>query len=120
MREQSHPADVERSDADPRLVVAIAAGIGLFLLAVPFLVMASYPDAPPLGHIADAPQPPAPRLQVSPQTDLARLHARDDRQLGSFGWVDREGRIARMPIDRAMKLLVERGWPSTPAQPTQR
>jgi hypothetical protein len=119
MRDQSHPTDVERSDADPRLVGAIAIGTGLFLLAAPFLVQAIYPGAPRLGRIADLPQPPAPRLQISPQADLARLQASEDAQLGSFGWVDRDDQVVRMPIEQAMKLLAERGWPSQPATPAR-
>lgn len=120
MREQSHPNDFERSDADPRLIAAIAAGVGLFLIAVPFLVIASYPDADRLGRIPELPQPPSPRLQIAPHTDLARVQASEDRQLGSFGWVDRDQQIARMPIERAMQLLAERGlsgWP--PAKPAR-
>jgi hypothetical protein len=123
MRDQSHPNDVERSDADPRLIAAIAAGAGIFLIAVPFIVLGGYPDILKLGAIAEAPQPPAPRLQISPQADLGRLNASENSQLGSFGWVDRDQQIARMPIEQAMKLLAERGlsgWPSPPAKPAQR
>lgn len=120
MREQSHPTDVERSDADARLISAIAIGLGVFLFAVPFLVLGCYPDILKLGRIAEAPEPPAPRLQVFPHADLARLKASEDAQLDSFGWTDRKDLIARMPIEQAMKLLAERGWPSMPTQPTQR
>jgi hypothetical protein len=120
MREQSHPTDVERSDADARLISAIAVGLAIFLLAVPFLVLGGYPDILKLGRIAEAPEPPAPHLQVSPHADLTQLQASEDAQLNSFGWADRTDLIARMPIEQAMKLLAERGWPSTPAQPKQR
>jgi hypothetical protein len=123
MRDQSHPNDVERSDVDLRLVSAIAIGVGAFLIVVPFLVLAIYPGASRLGHIQELPQPPAPRLQVTPQADLARLQASEDAQLHSFGWVDRDQQIARMPIEDAMKLLAERGlsgWPSSLAKPAQR
>jgi hypothetical protein len=120
MRDHSHPNDVERSDADPRLIGAIAAGVGIFLIAVPFLVLVTHPDASRLGRIAEAPQPAPPRLQVTPHADLARLQASEDAQLRSFGWVDRGAQVVRMPIDRAMQLLAQRGWPSAPPQPTQR
>jgi hypothetical protein len=120
MRDQSHPNDVERSDADPRLIAAIAAGVGIFLIAVPFLVTASFPDADRLGRIPELPLPPSPHLQVAPHTDLTRVQASEDAQLGSFGWVDRDKQIARMPIERAIQLLAERGlsgWP--PAKPAR-
>ena len=37
------------------------------------------------------------------------------QRLTSFGWVDRDRKIVRIPIERAMGLLTERGlaeWPS--------
>jgi hypothetical protein len=122
MPDPSHPHDVERSDVDPRLVAAIALGASAFLIAAPFLVLAGYPDASRLGRIREALRPPAPRLQVFPRGDLTRLRANEDAQLQSFGWVDRGQQVARMPIDRAMQLLAERGrsgWPSVSTKPAQ-
>jgi len=117
MHDVSRPNDFERSDADPRLLGALAVGVALFLVGVPFLVLMSYPDAHHLGGIPDnLRQPPPPRLQVAPQADLDRLHADENKQLTTFGWVDRENGVARIPIERAMQLLGERGfsgWPSS-------
>jgi len=39
------------------------------------------------------------------------LHAENAR-LQSYGWVDRSIGMVRMPIDRAMELVVEQGLPS--------
>jgi hypothetical protein len=115
----SRPHDFERTDADPRLVGLIALGVAVFLVGVPVFVLLSYPDASRLGRLPDIlPQPPAPRLQVEPKADLDRLHASENKQLGSYGWVDRDKSIARIPIDRALQLLSERGlagWPSPTA-----
>src|SRR6185437_4640291 len=116
MQDQSHPNAVERSDADPRLLSALALGVAAFLIAAPFLIWAIYPSAPQLGRIPALPQPRAPRLQTAPKADLDRLRASEDRQLNSFGWVDRDKQIGRIPIDDAMKLLSQRGlngWPSS-------
>ncbi len=114
MYDVSRPHDFERSDADPRLISALALGVGAFLLATPFVLHALYPDARHLGRIPDGmPQPPPPRLQVAPQTDLDRLHAREERQLHGLDWVDRDRQIARIPIDEAMKAIAARslaGW----------
>ena len=44
---------------------------------------------------ANLPLPPAPRLQVIPRTDLDRLHAAEQAQLTTFGWVDRSRQIAQ-------------------------
>ncbi|MGB7256954.1 MAG: hypothetical protein WBD48_02620 [Pseudolabrys sp.] len=126
MSDVSHPNDYERSDADPRLVGAIALGLAIFLIAVPFLLLAIYPGADRLGGIdANLPVPPAPRLQINPKLDLDRLRAQENARLSTFGWADRDRQIAHIPIERAMELLSQRGlagWPSAPppANPPQR
>ena len=60
--------------------------------------------------------PPEPRLQTNPRQDLSDLRSEEDRLLDSYGWVDRNGGVVRIPIDRAMKLAVERGLPSRQQQ----
>jgi hypothetical protein len=56
--------------------------------------------------------PPEPRLQTNPREDLADLRAKEDDQLTSYGWVDRNAGVVRIPIDAAMKLTLERGLPA--------
>ncbi|MBB5760801.1 hypothetical protein ABEV34_07425 [Methylorubrum rhodesianum] len=52
---------------------------------------------------------PAPRLQQSPEADLAAM-LRDQRaKLAGYAWIDREKGIARMPIEEAMRRLAVRG-----------
>lgn len=55
---------------------------------------------------------PEPRLQVSPPTDLAELRAAEDKILQTYDWVDKERKAVRIPIDRAMEILAERGLPA--------
>jgi hypothetical protein len=55
--------------------------------------------------------PPAPRLQINPREDLRELRAREDAVLNSYGWVDKNAGVVRIPIGEAMKLTVERGLP---------
>src|SRR4029079_2607934 len=114
MNDVSHPRDYERSDADPRLIGALALAIAIFLLATPYALLALYPGADRLGRVPAERQPPAPRLQVDPKLDLDRLRAEEYARLTTYGWVDRERRIVRIPIERAMELLADRGlagWP---------
>jgi hypothetical protein len=59
--------------------------------------------------------PPEPRLEPYPLLPLLRLHAEERAVLTSYGWVDKPGGVVRIPIDRAMELLVERGLP--PSRP---
>jgi len=61
---------------------------------------------------------PPPRLQTQPTEDLAKMRARDNAELNSYGWIDRRKEIVRIPIDRAMQLIVERGLPNVGANQT--
>jgi hypothetical protein len=71
-------------------------------------VAATYPLAVGQGDR----RPPEPRLQTQPREDLAALRAREDETLRSYGWVDRNAGVVRIPIDRAMELTLERGLPA--------
>jgi hypothetical protein len=57
-------------------------------------------------------QPPQPRLQSSPVLDLKRMRQEEDQILGSYGWIDRQKGIVRLPIARAIDLLAQRGLPA--------
>jgi hypothetical protein len=76
-------------------------------------VPAEYPLAATEGHR----EPPEPRLQTNPRQDLADLRAKEDDTLGSYGWVDKNAGIVRIPIDAAVKLTLQRGLPSRTGQP---
>jgi hypothetical protein len=62
---------------------------------------------------------PPPLLQSAPKTDLAEFRAHEEAMLQSWHWVDQTAGVAQIPIERAMQLLVERGWPQPdrPASP---
>ena len=55
--------------------------------------------------------PPEPRVEVHPWEQIRELRAREEQTLDSYGWVDREKGIVRIPIDRAIDLTIERGLP---------
>src|SRR5690242_3013623 len=104
----SHSTDYEHSDADPRLVAALAIGLGLFIAATPPVLRLIYPSATQTTVIGrDLPQPAAPRLDINPRESFAALRTREDGRLARYGWVDRERGVAHIPIDRAMALLAE-------------
>jgi len=54
---------------------------------------------------------PEPRLQVAPEQDLKVFHAREDAELQTYGWIDKQAGVVRIPIERAMDLLLEKGLP---------
>lgn len=57
-------------------------------------------------------EPPAPNLQTQPFRDIYLLRHGETEKLTSYGWVDKEGGVARLPIDRAMELMLEKGFPA--------
>jgi hypothetical protein len=58
--------------------------------------------------------PPLPNLQTQPFTDVYELRHSENEKLTTYGWVDKEGGIARIPVDRAMEVILQRGFPSRP------
>jgi hypothetical protein len=61
---------------------------------------------------------PQPRLEVKPGASLIELRAAEDADLNSYGWIDRNAGTVRIPIDRAMQLILERGLPDVGAGKT--
>ena len=55
---------------------------------------------------------PTPFLQTQPFKDIYSLRAEEARKLQGYGWVDKEGGVTRLPIDRAMELMIQRGFPT--------
>ncbi len=56
-----------------------------------------------------------PRLVASEPAVLAEFRAQEEAFLTSYGWVEKDKGLARMPIDAAMKIVAERGLPAFPA-----
>ena len=52
-----------------------------------------------------------PLMQVKPEEDLRWMREHNEMDLSTYGWVDRSKGVVRLPIDRAMKLITERGLP---------
>jgi hypothetical protein len=63
------------------------------------------------GMFTSAPSVPQPQLQPDPVADYNEYRLSDQEKLNSYGWVDKKAGIARIPIDKAMGLVVERGLP---------
>jgi hypothetical protein len=109
----------ETRDANVKSVLKFGIGLAVLIL-VTCIVMAWFFGflgevqklGPPASPFAESQtQPPAPRLQVQPVQDLSHLRQDEDEKLNSYGWVDQKAGIARIPIDRAMDLLLQKGLP---------
>lgn len=58
--------------------------------------------------------PPQPRLQDAPILDLKQMRDAEDQILGSYGWIDKQSGVVRLPIERAIDVLAQRGLPARP------
>ena len=116
----------EETDVDVWAVGKFAAALMLVGVAVIFLLfglfryLLSREGGPPAGRSQAAASEPAkafpqPQLQEAPVLDLKAIRAAEDQVLNGYGWMDPEKGVVRIPIDRAMDLLAERGLPSRPA-----
>jgi len=56
--------------------------------------------------------PPEPRLEEVPAIDLQEMRAAEDQVLHNYKWLDQPNGIVRIPIDRAMELIAQRGLPA--------
>jgi len=110
----------ESSDANIRGVVLAAVGLALTALLVHVALYfqlhllatradRAEPVAPAFAPTREHGPPPEPRLQTAPADDLRQMRAAEEKQLTTYGWVDREAGIVHVPIERAKELIAEGG-----------
>lgn len=118
-----HPVHRETSDVAIGGVVGFAVTLIVSLIVIHGLVWFVYasfrreaarpvPAEFPLAAASMRRLPPEPRLQTDPRDDLRNLRESEQRTLTTYGWVDRNAGIVRIPIEQAMKLTAERGLPA--------
>ena len=56
--------------------------------------------------------PPQPHVQPNHHYELEQLTRANEKLLESYGWIDKQQGVARIPVDRAIELLSERGSPT--------
>ena len=61
--------------------------------------------------------PPMPRLQSAPIGDIKDMQGAEERLLKGYGWVDQKQGVTRIPIDRAIDVLAQRGVAARPQTP---
>jgi hypothetical protein len=132
--------DVEFEKKDVRVPALLKIGLGLIVMVLlsafiawrTFVTLVTHQPVyqeqlSPLRVGNPEPLPPEPRLQGAPghpmfgPEELRRLRADDQTRLSSYGWVDRSGGIAHIPIDRAIDIIAEKGLPkvSAPSAPSK-
>jgi len=108
--------------SDVRLESILLCGIALIVLTTVVLLVAYWLfgdfaarrakfQVPPSPLAETRQRFPEPRLQVAPAQDLQQMRAAEEAVLSSYGWGDQAAGFVRMPIDRALDLVVERGLP---------
>ena len=110
----------EKSDASPRGLLYFVLIMAAILAATSFSLIwlfKYFQHAQQPGSFVAAPfarpqpPPPPPRIQPQPGVDMQNYYQSQQNLLNTYGWVDRQDGVVRLPIDRAMQLLLERGLP---------
>jgi hypothetical protein len=112
----------EISEVQPKPILAFLILLAVFsafcfgIIVVYFRFLAAdaakhSPRPSPLITQGAARTPPEPRLQTDAWGDWDTYKADQDRQLGQYAWADRESLTVRMPIERAMEVILQRGLP---------
>jgi hypothetical protein len=114
----------EESDASIPGIALTAAGLAVTVALVYLLVSGifwyladhplSTPQPNPMAETNQQQFPPVPRLDVHPTVELQELRSDEDKILSTYGWTDKEQGLVRVPIDRAMELRLEQGFPTKP------
>jgi hypothetical protein len=122
-----HQAGHETHDVDLsgayRFIVVMVAFLAVVFAGIWFTYVSwrggAVPGAPvsPVAVREGDRLPPLPRLQTTPYTDLKAFKASEDQVLQTYAWVDKEQGVVRIPVDRAIELLAERGLPAPAAAP---
>ena len=121
----------EQEDLSSRSALYFLAGLVLVCLVVYLIVFGMYrfldsyatahqpPMSPMVKPEADtravtpenAETFPQPRLEENERTQLRSFIEDQDRTLATYDWLDKDRGTVRIPIDRAMELIEQRGLP---------
>lgn len=104
MNEKSNPLLTQEASAARRIFSVVGALLGLGLIAVVLGIMIrTSPTAPPI---------PVDPERTPPLERLADARAEAETLRTTYGWVDKENGIVRIPLDVAIeKLIAEQGRP---------
>lgn len=133
-------ADYERKDITVSAVAYFLIGLAIFIIVCYFVVGGVYSvldkhfeaeQTPVSPLVNNAPQDtrrippqygdnyqkylkegfPAPQLETDERTELNDVRLREENTLNTYDYVDKNAGTVRIPIDRAMDLLAQRGLP---------
>lgn len=102
------PRAHEKTDLQPKYVLYFAIALVVTGAAIFVAIWWMFHTFEPEPARLERQPVPEPRLQINPQGDLEKLQRQEEEMLSTYGWIDRNQGTARIPIDRAMKLFLER------------
>jgi hypothetical protein len=132
---QHEEVEFERQDltAKPIIIFLLGLTIGCVVVALLLRGLYSYLDAYENHHEPvqsplvqqttadtrvvspnDITKFPQPRLETNETTEINAFRLQEEQTLNSYGWVDQQAGVVRIPIDRAMELTAQRGLPTRP------
>jgi hypothetical protein len=122
---KNDPASGERDYADRDIPVGKIMVSGLYItiftiltfVGIRFLFLhleASNQEAQQAvsAYVGQRNLPPAPQLQVDEPKTWAHQLAIEKEQTERYAWVDQKAGVVRIPVERAMELVAERGLPA--------
>jgi hypothetical protein len=115
----------EERDMNVNAVALFAVSLVVTLVIVHYLAvamfhhLASQPSKypPPSPLTASREEFAGPRLLVDQALEMKKFRMAEESLLDSYDWVDRDHGIVRIPIDRAIELLAQRGIPTNDVGP---
>lgn len=122
-RQRTNAEGYEKRDANAKGIFVVVAGLLVSGLIVHFCILGV------MDRLKNTPTPadrfagerhfvgPAeiknvPHLQLDSAKDLQTFREGEDAELSAYGWIDRTAGVVRIPIDRAMELVLQRGLPA--------
>lgn len=81
------------------------------VLAISALLFGYFTSTREPGVVQQEVAPPGPRVLPDPAAPLDVLRATEQANLNSYGWVDRDAGVVRIPIERAMEIIAGQGLP---------
>jgi hypothetical protein len=124
MADERHGYDVhhegetyEKTDAHARpLIVSMSAILAVTVMSyiatwVLFKYWAMAPVEAERPYFTSSQEPPAPVLQKDYRAEYAAFKREIDKNVTGYGWSDRAADRVRIPVDRAIDIVAERGLP---------
>lgn len=116
-------AGYEVEDASVREVIFTAVGLAVGTIIISLAVLGLFKvlrsadeqastTQPRVEMPVQSPFPPGPRLQEHPARDMEALSHQENQALTTYGWTDKASGKVRIPVDRAMDIVVQRGLPT--------